>query len=384
MAIALSSGSEDGETDKPTVRGPACTARVAAGANLSHALRQAAPGAVLCLRSGRYPGTRVPARATNKREYVTIRSAPGQSAVITGELAFDNARHVRLQELHFKNGVAFVPAASDVELIGNDLTGPGGMFFFGDPSQGGKVESVLIEDNYIHDIDYTGPQAVYRGYGIKSIGRQSGFVVRGNTIESVAADYLQTDVASDWTVDGNTFLGPSLVSGHPQEHQDLWQVYAGGKDLEFVNNVARNTGTSQSLLFQMSYPGNRFSNVVVENNLFDHDSRGYSCQIYQASGLVFRDNTIIGSRWGCLFREDPRFADGSDYVVGHNVFAETEDGSDITVDKGVADSGVFDYNVSSDDSAPGAHSVRGWRPDWANTVDYQPLGLPFGAGYIPD
>ncbi len=382
LDLLLSSAGED-ETAKPKSAATPCTRTLAAGTSLVNALSRAAPGAVLCLHGGNYPGAQVPASATNKTSYVTLEPAPGEHPVVTGELAFEDARHLRLKELAFKGGIAFAPAASHVELIGNDLTGPAGIFFFGDPSEGNGVKSVLIRDNRIHDIDYTGSQEVYRGYGIKSIGTQSGFTVEGNTIESVAADYLQTDEADNWTVDGNTFLGPTLIGGHPQEHQDLWQVYGGGTNLEFADNVARGTGTSQSLLFQMSYPSSRFANVVVANNLFDHDSRGYTCQIYQSSGLVFRHNTVVGSRLGCLFRDDAGHPAGSGYRVDHNVFAETDEGPDVGAEGDAGAWGAYDYNVSSDSSAAGAHSVRYWTPSWADSGDYRPLGLPFPAGFRP-
>jgi hypothetical protein len=385
-ALALSLSSCGGGGAEPKAKRdpyplPACTRSIGTGASLSRALPTAAPRAVFCLRGGSYPGARIPAAATDYTSYVTIRPANGQTAVFHGELAFDGARHLRIQALVFESGLAFRPAASHVELIDNELTGPGGIFFFGDSREGGSTRSILIEGNHIHDIDYSGPQAVYRGYGVKSIGTQDGVTVKGNTIESVAADYLQTDEARNWTVEGNTFLGPTLVDGHPQEHQDLWQVYGGGSGIEFTGNVARDTGTSQSLLFQLTDPGNRFTDVTVTDNLFDHDSRGYSCQIYQSNGLVFRRNTVVGSRWGCLFRRDSRFPGGSDYEVDHNVFVETMDGPDISLEQDVANWGSFDRNVSSDGSATGANSLRDWKPAWSNEVDFQPLGLPFPAGY---
>jgi hypothetical protein len=362
---------------------PACTLTAAAGSSLSVALSKAPSGAVLCLSGGTYRGERVPAEATDKTAYVTVQPLFGEAAVFAGELAFDGARYLRLRGLTLRGGLRFSPVASHVQLLDNDVSGVGGIFLFGDSGEGGSIESVLIEGNLIHDIDYTGPQQVYSGYGIKSIGSQRRITVRGNTIRSVAADYLQTDEANNWTVDGNIFLGPSLARGHPREHQDLWQVYAGGRGLEFTNNVARGTGTSQSLLFQMSYPGNRFADVVVTNNLFDHDSRGYSCQIYQSAGLVFRGNTIAGSRFGCLFRHDDRFPEGSGYEVDHNVFAEAATGADVGLEGGVRGWGRFDYNVSSDRSAVGRNSVRRWRPGWEDRVDYRALGLSFPAGYQP-
>ena len=202
--------------------------------------------------------------------------------------------------------------------------------------------------------------------------------MRDNTIEKTASDYVQAASPVDWRVEGNTFLGPSLLGSH-EDHQDLWQVFGGGHHLVFAGNVARGTQTQESLLFQEG----AFSDVVVKNNLFDHDSLGYTCQIYQSAGLVFRRNTVVGSHWGCLFRHDPSLPPGSGYRVVRNIFAATGDGADIGEEGRAASWGTYDYNVSSDGSAAGRHSRRNWRPAWRNRVDFPPRHLPFSAGYRP-
>ena len=149
----------------------------------------------------------------NRRSnHLTIRSTPPRAATIDGELSFDHAQHLRLEGLRLTGGIAFAPAATDIELIGNEITGPAGIFLFGDASLGGATRRVLIADNLIN-MSYTGSQATYNGYGIKSIGDQRDITVRDNTIQSVAADYIQTDVADEWDVEGNRFLGPSLAEG---------------------------------------------------------------------------------------------------------------------------------------------------------------------------
>jgi hypothetical protein len=247
---------------------------------------------------------------------------------------------------------------------------------FGDYRIGKRVENVLIEGNEIHDIDYAGTQETGYGYGIEGVGDVRNMTIRGNTIKSTASDYIQSATPVHWVVDRNLFLGPSLLGDH-EDHQDLWQIFGGGRDIAFTNNIARYTGTQESLLFQEG----SFRKVVVRNNLFDHDSRGYTCQIYQSSGLVFTHNTIVGSRWGCLFRDEKSSPPGSGYRVEDNVFADTTDGGDVSTEGRADDWGTYDYNVSSDSSAAGPHSLRRWSPRWAGTVTYAPLGLPFAAGY---
>lgn len=388
LAVVLFDSAHDRAGDEPRIepargatRAPACTRTVGPGIRLAPVLSLARPGAAVCLRPGRYPGQRVPAGATDFARTVTVRAVGPGAAVFGGEVAFEGARRLRLVGLAFRAGLRFSPAASRVRVLRCDFSGEGGIFLHGDPGLGGAVRGVLIGGNRIHDIDYRGPQGDYAGYGVKGIGVHSAVTLRGNTIARVAADYVQTDFADRWRVLGNTFRGPSPAGSHPGEHQDLWQVYAGGRGMVFAGNVARGTGTSQSLLFQLTWPGDRFAGVRVHDNLFVRDSRGYSCQIYQADGLVLARNTVVGSRYGCALRRDGRYPDGSGYRVERNVFVATAAGADMGLEAGVRGWGLFARNVTGDRSAVGAGSVRRWRPRWRDRHDYAPLGLPFAAGY---
>jgi hypothetical protein len=353
---------------------PGCTRTLDPGSDPSDALHAAPSGATICLKKGTYPA--IEATGVEKSPPVTVRSAPGERAHVKGIYLIDPSG-LRFVSLRVTGGVNISPSAADVALVGNEITGTSGIFFFGDYRIGKRVNRLLIKGNFIHDIDYTGAQETGYGYGIEGIGDARNVTIRGNTIKSVAADYIQSASPVGWTVDRNTFLGPSLVFNHPQEHQDLWQIFGGGRKIAFTNNVARHTQTHESLLFQEG----AFRKVRVENNLFDHDSRGYTCQIYQSSGLVFRRNTIVGSRWGCLFRDLADSPPGSRYRVERNIFADTREGGDISIEGRAGDWGTYDYNVSSDSSAGGRHSVRRWSPSWAGTKTYAPRGLPLSAGY---
>ena len=118
----------------------------------------------------------------------------------------------------------------------------------------------------------------------------------------------------------------------------------------------------------------------VTNNLLDHDSLGYTCQIYQSNGLVFRRNTIVGSRWGCLFRDESSEPPGSNYRVERNIFVETSDGPSFSTEGSAGSWGTYAENVSDDGSASGPGSVRRWSPRWYYQASYRPRGLPFPGG----
>jgi hypothetical protein len=359
-----------------TVESGNCSQTLSPGANLSNAISNAAAGTVICLDGGSWSFN---LSGVNKSDYVTVQSSGDQVASLSYSI-LNNSRFLRFRDLKFTGGAEMIGNSNHIEFLDNEFAGRFGIRANGDEaSRGTNVTDVLIEGNYLHDLDYTGSQGPADGYGITAVNGVERFTIAGNTIKSVAADYLQSASPVDFAVVDNTFLGPTLVGGHPQEHQDLWQIFGGGTNVTYSNNVARNTGTHESLLFQEG----AFRNVKIENNLFDHDSRGYTCQLYQSTGLIFRNNTIVRSHWGCLFRDYSSSAAGSGYQIDHNVFAETEASVDVSTEGRAGSWGTYDYNVSEDGSAGGSHSVRNWSPSWSDTTNYGPLGLPFAAGYRP-
>jgi hypothetical protein len=351
-----------------------CTQTLSSGANVSTAISNATAGAIICLPAG---ATSFNVSNVSKSGMVTVR---GNAGGTVGYSALHRSSNLRFEGIHFTGGFELLGATSNIQILNNEFTGPFGIHAGGEAhtTSGSKVSNVTIEGNYLHNLDYTGSQGAANGYGITASDGVANFTIRGNTIKSPASDYVQSASPVNFTVEGNTFLGPSLLGSH-EDHQDLWQIFGGGTNIVFRGNVARNTETQESLLFQEG----AFQNVVVEDNLFDHDSRGYTCQIYQSTGLVFRRNTIVGSRWGCLFRDLSSAAPGSGYAVDHNVFVGTQEGSAVSTEGRAASWGTYDWNVSDDASASGSHSVRNWRPTWSDQTNYVPSGLSFEAGFRP-
>jgi len=350
-----------------------CNRTLGAGADIAAAIRSAPGGATICLAGGGYDG--IDAEGLEKTPPVIVRPAPGTSAQVQG-IELDDVSGITFAGLTLTEGVGVTPVGHNLAFVGNDITGTHGIYMFGDYRIGDRIAHVRIERNYIHDINYSGSQEPGWGYGIAGLGDVRHAVVANNVIQRTASDYIQSATPVDWTVDHNTFLGPSLLGSH-EDHQDLWQIFGGGTDITFTNNVARDTETQESLLFQTGH----FEKVVVRNNLFVNDSLGYTCQIYQSSGLVFRYNTIVGSHWGCLFRDEASEPPGGGYRVERNIFVDTADGAGISTEGSAGSWGTYAENVSDDGSARGPHSIRRWKPRWRNLAGYWPLGLPYMAGY---
>jgi hypothetical protein len=355
--------------------GASCTQTLASGGNLSSAISSASGGAVICLSNGSYSANVTKA---NKSSMVTVKPAASASPTLSYSM-LNQATNLRFEGLHFTGGIEALGPSSQLQFVDNEFSGPFGIHTNGqEASNGSEVTDVLIDGNNMHELDYSGNQGTANGYGVTASNGVARFTIVGNTIKSPASDYIQFASPDTVVIDRNTFLGPSLLGSH-QDHQDLVQIFGGGKNIAFTNNVARHTETQESLLFQEG----SFSNVRIENNLFDHDSRGYTCQLYQSTGMIFRNNTVVGSHWGCLFRDLASSGAGSGYQIDHNVFTDTTDGADISTEGRAGGWGTYDYNVSSDNSASGPHSVRNWSPSWLDTTSYVPQGLAFSAGYRP-
>ncbi|HEX4752867.1 MAG TPA: hypothetical protein VH268_08205 [Solirubrobacterales bacterium] len=350
-----------------------CDRTLSSGSDIAQAIRAAPAESTICLRGGSY--ATIVADGFEKSKPVTVSAVKGAKARVDG-IELEDVSGVRFVGLHLTEGVSVSPSGANLAFVDNHITGHRGIYLFGDYRSGHRISHVLIEGNVIKHIDYTGHQETGYGYGIEGVGDVRHVVVAHNTIQSTGSDYMQSASPVDWMVDHNTFLGPSLLGSH-EDHQDLWQIFGGGTDVTFADNVARDTETEESLLFQEG----KFTHVVVRNNLFVHDSRGYTCQIYQSSGLVFRRNTIVGSRWGCLFRDLSSAPPGGGYNVSRNIFVLTRDGPGISTEGRAGSWGTYAENVSDDGSARGNGSIPHWHPRWYNLHDYRPRGLPFAAGY---
>lgn len=374
LALALTACAGNAPIPAGEVSGKGCSATLSPAQNVAGALSSAQAGAVICLQSGTYPALKL--TGVQPSGYVTLRSASARGATLAG-IEAQSVAFLRLENLTVRGQVALVEEAHDVQLVGNDIgKGTCGVYLYA--WSGHSISDIALTRNDIHDLNFTGPEGVCSGYGIEAVGGVHDVTVSANTIARVANDYVQLGGGSNWTVAHNLFLGPSLRYGHEAVHQDLWQVFGGGSNLRFEDNVARNTATQESLLFQLG----TYHNVTISNNLFDHDSSGYSVELFQIEGLKFTYNTFVGSHWGVIFRaDDPETGPGRGYVVEHNIFGGTSGGTpDVSEWQAF---GTYDYNVSTDGSASGPHSLRHWHARWANEVDFKPLCVPFAAGYGP-
>ena len=278
----------------PTPTPSACTETITTTTQLQSRATGAPDGSVLCLASGNYGVLTI--RDKKRASYLTIQPAPGASVTLK-PFYLNNTSYFRFTGLS-------VPATSSddttqlwksnhLEVSNSQFSGRGLMIR--------GVKDSLISGNAITDI--IDGSAAPAGYGmwINSYisptdvdNGLTGLVIRGNTFHNIPEDGIQLGGGPDYgtknvLIEGNLFDTIGAVSD--TAHADSIQII-GGDRITVRGNTFRHVQNA------CMWGDDTLSNSVVENNLMigDTDARngvGILCQIWDATNLVVRNNTII-------------------------------------------------------------------------------------------
>jgi hypothetical protein len=395
--------------------GPAvtCTTVLGVGANIENALSRAAPGDMVCLSAGNYGAVTLSGIAPAGN--ITLAAQPG--AVVTlNQLTLTGAANSNLtvQGFNISRGV-------------QDVSGtPGGLvfqyntisynahdygFYFDADGNGGNNTQTGVKILY-NQIDHVGEcLAVTRGTDQERSFTFSGNVCGpgigyGDTSSSQPGHYIEIGGVTGITVDNNAFLGPADPNvSNAGLHLNVFHVFGDASNIDFSNNILWHTQTiGQALLIQEG----QFDSISINNNLDVEDPAcdvaNSNCTSYafwtaDVHNLSFQNNTVVGSYWGVILTISQTSQDyhgGTGYNIAHNVAVQTADDSDLSYGE-CTSSCTFDYNVTDDASANqggSTHYVIRWSPRWTSTSwnpttpyvqppagYYQPVGLPFAAGY---
>ncbi len=369
---------------------------------------QARDGTTICMSAGSYPLIHIVGAVHGA--YVTIRPASGATATVAGvEVA--NSAFLRFSDLHMTEGFNMRDTANgvsghDYQFIDNTFAEP----LYGIALLGVKapIRKVLIEGNHIHHVHLSAPESNGRCITEYAAGQDvtiyyaEGVTIAHNTFRGADLHYLQGGSAGPEgvTVDHNLFEGRVYL---PCAHLNLWQIWAGGTNDTFTNNIAigepGQVAATDGLIFENGRGSHecadRVSNSVIENNLFVDAASSYEVQIYTADRATVSHNTVVRSQYGTALLSQSCGA-GANYTMTHNIDVEnTGEGHNFSFD---ACTGAcsFDDNVSEDESAQAFGATRyvsNWSPAWKTTAwdpateatspagYYLPSGLPFAAGY---
>lgn len=408
----------------PTV---ACTTTVDVGASLEAALAGAAPGSVVCLNGGHWPDPQL--SGVDPSRNVTIAAAPGQAVYMTGLTMTGPGAvgNLTFQGIRFTAGVRGVGAITGGLVFKyntlENIRDTYAFYFYGNANGDQGLQSgVSIRYNQIDHV----------GQCLELVGgarMESDFTFAHNVCgpgigygedRSFGAHYIQTDGVRRLTVDNNAFEGPpdprTVTYGN---HLNVLHVWGTAQNVDFSNNIIWHTRTigQMVLLGDNSYPS-LLDNVTLSNNLDVADPAcgpGSACQSYSmysfpAHGMTWTHNTIIGSVWGVglgwVASCTSTCYRSSTNMIGALNIAAPSCGRNPDCNENYAAFAcgggrcVVDHNVSGDGSANsalgGTNNVVGWPPkfrttSWTPTSGspwrhppasyYQPVGLPFAAGY---
>lgn len=394
-----------------TAAGGACTTTVTPSTGASAIARDivsAADGATICLANGSYPAIDVVGAAHS--EYVTIKPAVGATATVAGVEVADSS-FLRFEGLHMSEGFnmrdSSTSASHDYQFIENTFEGDAyGIVLYGGSA---PISKVLIEGNYMRNIDFPGEacdKPTYAGGQAITLFNAEGVTIAHNTFKEVSWHYIQggSQGPEGVNVEHNLFEGPIQADRLACTHLNVWQIWDGGEDDIFRDNIVRgepgHPAAITPILFETETSSGSctgaMSNSTVSDNLFIDDAAAYSIQVMTTQGLTVTHNTVVGSSYGTIVYREEACPNGTDYDVTNNIDVKNDAGTDMSLG-GCEGSCIFEYNVTEDSSAERApetkHFLTDWTPSWTTTIwnpateptppagYYIPIGLPFAAGY---
>jgi hypothetical protein len=376
-------------------------------------LARAPDGSNVCLARGSYAGISVDGAV--HREYVTLRSSPGQLATVDGIDVADSA-HLRFEHLRLTEGINLhdttgSSGSHDYQVLHDEFASP----LYGVVLDGGSVpiRRVLIAGNRMDHVHLAQGEvggrcnAGYAGGQDVTIYYAEGVTIAHNVFDQADWHYIQGGSAGPEGVN----VSHNLFEGHislPCSHLNVWQIWSGGVNDRFEGNVVRGDRSGPAsvipLIFENGSGGNecqvQMSNTTVSDNLFVNAASSYATMIFTTQGLTFTRNTVVGSEYGVWLDRSDFCGPSSGVTAEHNVSVKVlSHGSPARYVLGDCSGACsFEYNVSDDRSARqgGArHYVVHWSPRWSRWVRsasgplgragnrWRPLGLPFPAGFAP-
>jgi len=277
------------------------------------------------------------------------------------------------------------------------------------------IKRVLIEGNVMHRVHLEKPEsggkcsAGYAEGQDVTLYDAEGVTIAHNVFDEAAWHYIQggSEGPEGVDVEHNLFEGHVMMNC---SHLNLWQIWGGGENDTFKDNIALGEGTGErnglseeaatdGVIFENGAGsvecGVKMKNTVIEGNLFVDAATSYELQIYTTQNATIKNNTVVGSEWGTALLTEHCGA-GSNYTMSHNIDVQDQgNGNDFNFGE-CTGSCLFDYDISEDTSASesgSSHHLTGWTPKWGTTSwnpatepqppsgYYIPTSTPFEAGY---
>ena len=345
---------------------------------------------------------------------MTVRPVAGAAVTVAG-MEVSHSSFLRFQGLHMSEGFLMDDGeegyvSHDYQFVEDTFENTLiGIVLYADT----PIKKVLIEKNYMFHVHLDAEAEAecsggyYQGQDV-SIAGAEGVTIAHNTFKQAQWHYLQGGGSGPEgvTVEHNLFEGRrwkwSYSGGTCEPHLNVWQIYQGGDNDRFTNNIVlAEPGQYAStiiLIFQngpggaVCHAGTNDVNTVVENNLFGpRAAESYATEIVSQDGMTFTHNTFVGEgQFGVWFR-DCETSEGSgkyqpmtNATIEHNIAGPMYGNSGGKLGEAKFESYSFsgfgsesctegckwDYNVSTDptdktgcDTSP-EYCTTDWTPKW--------------------
>ena len=271
--------------------------------SLDRAVDSAPSGSTILVRRGSYP--RLTIQGERRTRFVTIRSAPGETATLNGFTA-TNSSYWRFQGLRFAGASNLIFFGNDhIDIIGNDLSVS---------TQVRPSLNIRFIDNRVHDLPGP-PGKPVDGVGIWVVTGEQGpirnVLIRGNTFSRLPNDAIFTD-ADRVTVERNEFDHIKSPDNN-WAHADVFQGM-GANFVTIRDNFAHDNDSG--ILETIA----RVRGWVIENNVFLR-SESWPLQLdNELQDLRLVNNTFWGGGPVLLRWNDQQPRNPSRFIVVNNIF----------------------------------------------------------------
>jgi hypothetical protein len=271
--------------------------------SLERAVDAAPSGAIVLVRRGTYP--RLTIQGERRTRFVTIRSAPNETATIGGFTA-TNSSNWRFQGLRFAGQSNLIFFGNDhIDMVGNDLTVA---------TQVRPSHDLRFIGNTIHDLPGP-PGKAEDGVGLWIVTGEQGplrnVLIRGNRFSRLPNDAIFTD-ADNVTVERNVFERIHSPDNN-WAHADVFQGM-GANNVRIRGNFARDNDSG--ILETIA----RVRGWVIENNVFLR-SESWPLQLdNELRDLKLVNNTFWGGGPVLLRWNDKQPRNPSRFVVVNNSY----------------------------------------------------------------
>ena len=229
------------------------------------ALRRAAPGDVVYVRSGTYPEWATTRRDGTARNSITLRAYPGERPVVTGRLKIEDAffcvqglRFLGRTSANTNQTLIYVSGAShveilrnkimnaamsgifvgddgdlseDVSIVGNEIRGNGNRDRFDHGIYLGHLRGGLIANNLVSE---------NRAIGVKVEPEADDVIVTQNTVVDNGKDGVVVGGEEGWSSNGNLVVNNIIAFNRAWGIRTYWEDRTGSGNRAVRNLIFRN------------------------------------------------------------------------------------------------------------------------------------------------